>query len=329
MKTSAIILAVLAFAAGAGGQTTAPATRPSSAPVGAKVRILCSTFPIYLFTRNVAQGRPNVQVELMISASVGCPHDYVLTPQDMRKLATADVFFANGLGMEEFLGQPLQKGNPRLRVFNTSAGIADLIELSEPPHEAETEQGAADSHAIRGQRRANYNPHLFASPRRAALIVRNIAGELARIDPAGSETFRKNGDAYVARLEKLADELARAVGQLSARKIVTEHAVFDYLARDAGLEIAAVVEEHPGQEPSAANMIALTMTIRASGTAAVFIEPQYPAKVAQTVAAEANVPVAVLDPVACGPSEPPMDYYETVMNRNIATLKATLGWKGN
>jgi ABC-type nitrate/sulfonate/bicarbonate transport system permease component len=52
----------------------------------------------------------------------------------------------------------------------------------------------------------------------------------------------------------------RAVKDLPNRRIVTEHEVFDYLARDGGLEIVAVVEEHPGQDPSAAGMVRLIST---------------------------------------------------------------------
>jgi ABC-type Zn uptake system ZnuABC Zn-binding protein ZnuA len=108
---------------------------------------------------------------------------------------------------------------------------------------------------------------------------------------------------------------------------VTQHAVFDYLAHDAGLEIAAVIQETAGQEPSAAEMIDLIRTIRSSGAAAVFTEPQYSSKVARTVAGEAGVPVAVLDPVANGPTDAPLDYYEKVMAENLKTLKDVLAHK--
>ena len=123
------------------------------------------------------------------------------------------------------------------------------------------------------------------------------------------------------------DQFAAAGKEFRSRKIVTEHAVFDYLARDAGLEIVAVVEESPGQEPSAAEMLELVKLVKSSGAGAVFTEPQYPAKVGQTIAKEAGVPVAVLDPVATGPDNPPLDYYQKIMATNLDTLRRTLGTK--
>ena len=72
-----------------------------------KVRVLATTYPVYLLTRAVAQTSPDVQVDLLIPAQTGCPHDYALTPKDMQKLSKANVVIINGLGMESFLEKPL------------------------------------------------------------------------------------------------------------------------------------------------------------------------------------------------------------------------------
>jgi ABC-type Zn uptake system ZnuABC Zn-binding protein ZnuA len=288
--------------------------QPGPASETRTIRILCSTFPIYLFTRAVTDGRQNVQVAAMLPAAMGCPHDYTLTPQDMQKIADANVFVANGLGMEEFLGAPLKRANDKILLIDTSAGIGDLIQMTPEAHQGH-------------HRHPESNPHLFASPRMAARIVRRIAAEFSKIDPAGQALYTKNAEAYAASLDKLADDFAAALKNAPNKRIVTEHAVFDYLARDCGLEIVAVVEEHPGQEPAASGMLKLIEKIRASGAAAVCTEPQYPSQVSQTIAKEAGVPVAVLDPVASGPENATPDYYEQTMRANLATLVKVLGSK--
>lgn len=38
----------------------------------------------------------------MTKPQTGCLHDYQMTPADMKKLENADVFIANGAGMESF-----------------------------------------------------------------------------------------------------------------------------------------------------------------------------------------------------------------------------------
>ena len=283
----------------------------------AEVNVLCTTFPIHQIARNVAQGREGVDLHLMLPAGMGCPHDYALTPQDMRKLAAADVLVVNGLGLEEFLGAPVRAANPGIETVDSSAGIPDLLAYAPEPHEAEDEHG----HSPHGE---SVNPHLFASPRLAARIALNVAGGLSQADPEGAGVYFRNAQAYAARLNALADELAAFGKTLKNNRIVEPHGVFDYLARDAGLEIVALLRPH-GQEPSAAEMLELVREIRAKQAGAIFTEPQYPAKVGEALARETGLPTATLDPVATGPDEAPLDYYETAMRKNMEVLGATLG----
>ena len=306
-------------------------------------RVLCSTFPLYQITRNVVAGRDSVRVQLMIPAQLGCPHDYVLTPQDMQKLAKADVLIVNGLGMEEFLGAPVAKANPPVFALSTAPKASKKRWHTTRDHEEEhpeqqghhqriqghADQGAAMSLNITAitTRIRGVNPHLFASPQMVAKLALNIATELGQIDPEGAAIYAKNAQAYAARMNKLGDELA-ALGQtLKSNRIVTQHGVFDYLARDMGLEVVAVVQAHAGQEPSAAEMLEIIKITKEKKAGAVFTEPQYPAKIGQTIAKEAGIPMATLDPVANGPKDAGTDYYEKVMRRNLETLKKTLGTK--
>lgn len=305
-------LLVAALLTAGGCRRRAPEARPA-------LRILCSTLPMYLFTANVAASRKDASVELMLSPSTGCPHDYVLTPQNLARMADSDVVVVNGLGLDAFVFPAVARAGAKLKILDASAGLADIVQIK---------PGPTDSHSTEKQHEhAGANPHMFASPRMAAKIVRNIASQLSAIDPDGAALYSRNASAYAAKLDALADEFASAGKTLRSRKIVTEHAVFDYLARDTGLEIVAVIEESPGQEPSAAEMLDLVKLVKTSGAGAVFTEPQYPAGVGKTIAKEAGVPVAVLDPVASGPENPPLDYYQKTMAANLETLQKTLGVK--
>jgi ABC-type Zn uptake system ZnuABC Zn-binding protein ZnuA len=435
------------------------------------VDVVCTTFPMYQITRNVTQGREGVTVALLLPPSLGCPHHYSLTPQDMQKIARADVLVVNGLGMEEFLGAPVKKANPQLRVVDSSAGIGGVLqyvggeahghEPSEAPFEwggifdlapgtyrwtfarkdgkyadpamkmvilpaagkdaaaidrlkpaaekafegdvAHRESGAeltpggqaytlmfddgkdvtaftvriekagpygfftehmptefeagehffkdaegrdveavaqepegehgdedaephGDDHGAESGHHHQHpgaNPHLFASPRIQAVLVENIAAGLSKADPEGAGVYFNNAQAYAMRMNALADEMTALVKTLKNNRIVQPHGVFDYLARDIGLEIVAVTQPH-GQEPSAAEMLKLTAMVKAKKAGAVFTEPQYSPKVGQTIAKETGIPTAVLDPAASGPADALLDYYEQVMRKNMETLQATL-----
>jgi len=297
----------------------------------AELNVLCTTFPIHLIARNVAQGRAGVDLQLLLPAGMGCPHDYALTPQDLRKIAAADVLVVNGLGLEEFLGAPVETANPDVETVDSSAGIQDLLEYAhehaeaeeEHDHEAEADHDHAE-HDHGHHHHTGVNPHLFASPRQAARIALNVAAGLSKADPEGAGVYFRNAQAYADRLNALADEMAALGRTLKNNRIVEPHGVFDYLARDMGLEVVAVLRPH-GQEPSAAEMLELVRTLRAKQAGAIFTEPQYPAKVGAALARETGLPTATLDPVATGPDEAPLDYYETAMRQNMEVLRATLG----
>jgi len=273
-------------------------------PAGAgELRVLASFLPMYLFTRNVAGDTPGVIVDLMLPASLGCPHDYALTPGDMRKIAAADLFIANGYGMEEFLGAPVRKANPRIRIVETAEGVRPI----------RAEEGG----------HGGINPHTWVSPRNAILQVRNIEKALSAASPGNAPAFRRNADAYIAKLAVLAGEFEAASARFRNRNVVTFHNIFDYFAGDLGLNIVGKIEETPGQEPSAGEIGKLVRTIRGKRAAAVFWEPQYPKRLADVIAAETGIPSRVLDPVSTGSTAPAA--YETIMRQNLRTLTEVLG----
>lgn len=269
---------------------------------GGDLRVLTSFLPMDLFTRNVVGDAPRVSVEMMLPASLGCPHDYALSPGDMKKIAGADLFIANGYGMEDFLGAPVRRANPSIRIVETASDVTPI-------------RGEGDHGGV--------NPHTWVSPRNAIVQVRAIERALSEISPENASIFRRNSVSYGERLELLAREFDAFAARFRKRNIVTFHNAFDYLARDLGLTVVGKVEETPGQEPSAGEMLALVQTIRNTGAAALFAEPQYPERLAATIAGEAGIPVRMLDPVSTGSTA--LTTYEDVMRRNLATLAEALG----
>ncbi|MDR1611195.1 MAG: zinc ABC transporter substrate-binding protein [Planctomycetota bacterium] len=304
-------------------------------------KVLCTTFPIYQLTRNIAQGSESVTVDLMIPAAMGCPHDYALTPQDMAKIAASDILVVNGLGMEEFMGKPVERANPDIIVIDSSLGVTDVIEDEddEDDHHLEEEEEecdpdheyAEDGHDRHGDEHDDHhhhgpNSHIFSSPALSAGMVETIAGRLCVLDPAGAAIYAANASAYAARLRGLAGEMADAGKGFANNRIVEPHGAFDYLARDLKLEIVAHLQPH-GQELSASQMLELLEIIRERKPAVIVVETQYSTKAGETIAAEAGLPAILLDSAASGPDDAPLDYYETVMRDNLLVLKKALGWR--
>jgi zinc/manganese transport system substrate-binding protein/zinc transport system substrate-binding protein len=357
---------IVALALGCGGAKTAD-------PNPEKLDVLCSFFPVYLFTKNVVGDTPNVSVSLMLPSEMGCPHDYDLKPQDVKRIAGADLFVVNGGGLEEFTELEVKKAIPRVVVVDSSKGIVSLKPEDEHDHdhdhahesketkahkhdhdhdhkeahdhkhdhdhkdghdEKDHDHAHKDAHKHdhgdhdhdhdHGHDHGGVNPHFFTSPRAAAQQAINIGEALAKADPKNAEAYRKNAAAYSDRLKNLGSEFETLGKQIKNKKIVTMHEVFDYLAKDCGLEIVATIHSSPGHDPSAGQLRKVIEQIKKSGAAAVFTEPQYSPQAGKTVAKDAGVPVHSLDPVASGPSSAGADYYEKTMRGNLEVLRQTL-----
>lgn len=290
-----------------------------------RIRILCSFLPIQVFASNVVGSRPDTDLWVLIPGQSG-PHDYQLTPGDMRKIASADLFLAVGLGLESFLKGPIQQANPRIRVVEAGR-IERLIRYSDLERTGLPGKGhgPGESHKKPHLHAMTYNPHTWVSPLGAVEIVRNIQSALTELDPEGGSQYRANADGYALKLMSLHQQTARGIKAFPNRKIVTFHDAFDYFARDHGLEVIAVLQEVAGQSPSAGEMQEIVEAIRRTSAAGVFAEPQFSPALARAISQEAGVPMGFLDPAATGEFAP--DFYEKVMMKNLEELKRVLGKK--
>jgi len=110
------------------------------------------------------------------------------------------------------------------------------------------------------------------------------------------------------------------VSGFAFRRIITFHAAWSYFARDYGLEEAAVIMSSPGREPSPEDVAAVVRTAREIGARAIFAEPQFSARAAETIAEESGAEVLFLNPLGIAP-----DYkYLDMMRSNLAEMAKAL-----
>jgi len=285
---------------------------PAASFAEGRLNILTSFLPVYIFTKNVTAGVDGVDVGCLLSGDAG-PHDYQMRPGDMRKVEAADIIIMNGLGVEGFLEDALENLKLKHLPLESAAGLP-LIKTSDEKG-THTEDKHGHNHG------GNYNPHTWVSPKMAAMQVRAIAKYLSEADPDRAALYRRNGELYASRLEQLHLEMSKVVGELDNKKVVTFHDAFDYLARDIGLEISAVIQ--PAMEQlSAGDLVRLTAKVKANGISVIFAEPQFSKRTAELIAREAAIEISILDPVATGEMHP--GYYEKVMRANLQRLKSAL-----
>lgn len=263
-----------------------------------KLTVLTSFYPIYISTINVTHDIPDVEVINMTKPQTGCLHDYQLTPEDLEAIEKADIFVVNGAGMEAFLDKAMNQ-QPNLKIVEASQGI----ELIKDDNGEE-------------------NPHVWVSITDNIAQVRNIAEQLSSIDSAHATQYKSNAEEYINKLETLRTKMHQSLDGVKNRNIITFHESFPYFAQEFNLNIAAVIEREPGTEPSPRELEQTIEIVKASQIKALFAEPQYPAKAAETIARETGARVYTLDPAVSGDSA--LDSYIKIMEQNLTTLGKAL-----
>ena len=264
-----------------------------------------SFYPMYVFAQNVVKDVEDVTVVNLAGENVGCLHDYQLLTRDMVKLEKADALIINGGGMEQFMDKVIAQ-RPQMSVVNAGEGIEMLCSEDEHNHDHE------------GHEHEVLNAHVWMDPKLAMVQVQNIADGLAAVDPEHADAYQVNAGAYIARLEALDAQITQILAPAAGRDIVTFHESFTYFAHAYGLTVAAVISSDSGEEPSTREIARLCDLVEEKGIGALFVEPQYPAKAAETIARETGAQVITLDPVVSGDGS--MESYETLMLENARIM---------
>ena len=309
--TAALILLWLALSAVAG---------PRAAAAG--LELLAADFPVYLFTRNLLAGVPDSRVALLTNAP-SCPHDHVLTPAELEVLSRADILVSGGLALDAFLERSLGVAKPDLKVIDASGGGLSV-------RAGQNQNLVLDRNKARKWYRTprpkGPDPHLFASLSGAMTMTENLAEAFSRLDPRGEEMYRSNANEINARFQTLLLGFQSiAAGWSPKPRVILSHAALGFLAADLGLIVDDIIE---GAEPEPVSDARLAeLANRALGCAAVLAYPHGRLDLARTVGAKAKRPVAVIDPAATGPADPPEDYFQKVFQTNLTVLNELFGNK--
>jgi zinc transport system substrate-binding protein len=289
-----------------------PACGPREPP---PPRVAASIFPLYDLVRRVAGRR--LEVDLVLPPG-HTTHYFDPRPQDVAKLADAQIVFAVGLGLDGWVAEMAKNaGSGKGRVFDVGP-LVDPILVPEQVVRLAAREGAEGPG--RGAE-SPIDPHFWLDPVRAARATDVIVTALQKLDPGEAPFYRIRGDEVKRSLEELHLRIGRRSGAWTHRKLVTFHGSMYYYADRYRLEVAAVVEPVPGREPTARYMADVLDAIRKARVVALFSEPQLDPRAARAIAGEAGLPLYAIDPVGGSPG---VDTYEKVLDQVTDVLDKVL-----
>jgi zinc transport system substrate-binding protein len=237
------------------------------------------------------------------------PHDLELAPDDLEAILTSDLVLVVGGGFQPAVEDAAAEAE------GTVVDAIDAVPTLPPPGDGDEDApGAVD-------------PHVWLDPMRFATIVERVADELAALRPGDAEAFRANAAAYVEELTALDADLREGLATCADRTIVVSHAAFAYLADAYDLVQQPISGVSPESEPDPARLAELKELVEREGVTTIFTEELVSPDVAETLASEAGVTTAVLNPLE-GLTQSELeagDDYGSVMRRNLETLRGALG----
>jgi zinc transport system substrate-binding protein len=256
---------------------------------GGRTQVVAGFYPLAFAAEEIGGG--GVEVVNLTPAGAE-PHDVELTPRDVERVRSADLVLYVGGGFQPALEEAVGGGDA------TAVDVLEGMELRE-------EDGGAD-------------PHVWLDPVRFAQVVERIGAELGGEAPARQ---------LASQLRALDGEYRAGLADCDRGEVVTAHDAFGYLADRYGLEVISIAGLAPEAEPTPRDLEEVADLVEERGVTTVFVEPLLSPEIGETVAREAGVQTAVLDPLE-GLTEEQLaagENYLSVMRANLEALRAGLG----
>lgn len=275
-------------------------------------KLLCSFFIVYILSPSFAFGtsekqndnRPIIAVSFnaiheLVAAVAGDnvrivslipdtadAHHYEPRRADLENLSKADMLFINGLGMEPWIENLVNKNLfPKEKCIDLSQGHT-LIQLED--------EHASHGHTHEGHEHGEYDPHIWLGLSDLAAMATKVADALSTIDPAHASYYKAHAQEFSNELAALQNEYREKFSEKKQKYIVVGHNAFAYLCRDFNLEQRSVKDTFNEGEASAKMLAELVNFCKENHIKVIFSEVMVSPEVSQTLARDAGAKLETL-----------------------------------
>lgn len=287
-----------------------------------KINVVASNFASYDFLRAVTNGVDKINLKFLLGPGKDA-HSFDPTAQDIAEVQNANVFVYIGGTMEAWADKVLKSDfdKSKLKVIKVTDSVNTIeeqdVDGAEPEKEEEEVEGAFDE-------------HIWTSPENAKKMVKYLAEKMGEIDPEDAYKYTKNANEYIAKIEKVDNEIRAIVNaKVRDRLVFADKMPMQYFLNYYGLKASAAFNGCSTEfEPSSKTIAGLVKIVKKNNIPVVLYIELNDGKVANTIAKEAGngvkaMQIQTLHNVSLD------DYkngetYVSLMNRNLNVLKAAL-----
>jgi zinc transport system substrate-binding protein len=270
---------------------------------GDKLVVYVVNYPLKYFAERI--GGDHVKVVFPAPADED-PAYWMPDAKTITDFQRADLILLNGANYAKWVNKV---SLPRFRLVNTSARFKDRYIV--------TTEVLTHSHGPEGKHAHEALAFTtWIDPELAALQAKSITDALTRKNPKQRDAFQKNYKALEKDLIALDRDIRAVVSKDPSKPLLVSHPVYDYLARQYGLNIRSVHWE-PDEMPRAEQWLELKKLLKEHPAMWMIWEGQ-PMKDSVRKLKSIGVNSLVFDP--CG-NVPDQGDFLTIMRQNLQNLK--------
>lgn len=291
-----------------------------------EVKIVCSIFPIFDWTREISSGVENLEI-ILIQKNGSDLHNFKPSAKDLIEIGSSDLFVFVGGESDIWIENINVSGGKKLCFFDLdfpkitetehelheTFGLhehfdsADALHEGHEPHESYLHETHEYHELSEPHENFGFDEHVWLSLKNAEIFVDSICRSLCEIVPEKSEIFAENAASYKNKLKSLDEKFSSlfdfkenenlespesSENSLNNEKplfVFCDRFPFAYFARDYGLECVSAFSGCSAEsEASFERILFLVEKVKSAENAFVFVLENSDRKLAETVIGNAG-----------------------------------------
>ena len=222
-------------------------------------------------------------------AEDGSPHSASMTPQKMKTVREADIYFRVGtpIGFEVNNLKVFRQENADMPIKNTSKGIM-LKSLDE--HYGKPNYGDSRDPGDKA-----IDNHIWLSPANLKEMARNVCEGLKETDPSGKDFYEKNLNELLEKISGIQREAEKFLKDFEGRSFLAYHPAWGYFGDEFKLQQVAIQEG--GDKPGPKKIQEIAKFAREHGIETIIASAQFSPSTAKMVAGSFGGRVASINPM--------------------------------
>lgn len=278
------------------------------------LKIVCSIFPVFDWTREISSGVENLEI-ILIQKNGSDLHNFKPSAKDLIEIEASDLFVFVGGESDIWIERINVSGGKKLCLFDLD--FPKITETEHEPHEHFKLHGTSEPHEhfdsadalheehefyeshlhetrkyheLQPHETSGFDEHVWLSLKNAEIFVDSICRSLSELVPEKSEIFAENAASYKNKLKSL-DEKFFSLFDFKANEkdakplfVFCDRFPFAYFARDYGLECVSAFSGCSAEsEASFERILFLVEKLKSAENAFVFVLENSDRKLAETV----------------------------------------------